>query len=478
MITNNSVFVPIPKKRNAHCKVEIAGDDLTPRTLVSSFSKPVTSGIGTFSLKLSNPGGILSNLYSSGDIVKFYADNSTGATLQFWGRVDYPKDNISSEGQVLEIEGRHRSYLLTETGVCYNAEETSTSSILKAIIDQLPDAYGFTYDNIATTTDSMSVSWNYKPFWECVQELCSFAGNDCYVDDDLDFHYFTANSIANTSDAIVEGDTLLKTDGFGTNDYAEKTRVTVIGKDKDNLPIIYTAISDSEGTDKREVFIRDSTANTFEKVKNAAEAKLEEYTNNVPQAKTECFGLESVNPGENIWMIVPRQKIHGQYKIINITHRFGMKIGGWRTNCSIEKESGSISSFMQKVNQQTRKSVESDNLNKLNYSMNFDFETDVGSHSTTQIADGVLQTTGGASGTWTSSLNVLTEDATEFELRVAGESLPGTKYYASSDGGVNWQEITTSKVKYDFNIPGENLMLKIELNSADTQVYSVALLYS
>jgi len=478
MIKSNQIFIPIPKARDTHYKIEIAGDDVTYRAKESFVSKPVTSGIGTFSLKLSNLGGRISGLYSVGDIVKFYGDNSDGSTLQFYGRIDFVKDNIDRGEQNLEIEGRHRAYLLTESLVCYTATETATSTILKDIIGQLPASYGFTYNDVATTTDSMSVNWNYKPFWQCVNEICGFAGYDCYVDDNLDFNYFEANSIENTEDSIVEGQTFISTKDWGTNDYYEKTRVTAIGKNDDGLPIIYTAISEDEGNDKREVIVRDASLDTRDKVKNLAEANLEKYTNRTPQATVAAYGLESVNPGENIWIIVPRQKIQGQYKIIEIIHKFGSQVGGWKTDVAIEEKSFEISSAIQSVSQQATSTVVADNINKLNNSVNYEFESEDGTHITTEITEGVLKTTGGASGTWISSSNILEDNATSFELRVFGESLPGTTYYASSDAGVTWQEITSLKTKYAFNIPGKFLSLKIVLASASTQVSSAALLYS
>ena len=203
MRQTNEIFIPIPKTRNAHCKIEIDGDDMTSRAIESSWNLPVTNGIGTFKIILSNAHGQYSGTYQAGDIVKFYADNLDNTTLQFWGRIDYVKDNISKEGQFLEIEGRHRAYLLTEYLVCYSINTTSTSQILKNIINKLPSSYGFTQTNIVTTTDSMSVEWNYKPFWDCVIELCNYAGYDCYVDNNLDFHFFEANSIVNTNEAVV-----------------------------------------------------------------------------------------------------------------------------------------------------------------------------------------------------------------------------------------------------------------------------------
>ncbi len=471
------IFIPIPKVRNTHCKVEIGGDDQTSRVIDSKFVYPTTTGIGTFSLILSNAHGQLTGKYFAGDVVKFYADNVDNTTLQFLGRIDFVKDDIGENGQFLEIEGRHRAYLLTEFLICHSVTNTSPAQILKDDIDKLPTDYGFTYTNVSSDTDSMNVEWNHKPFWDCIFELCKHSGFDCYVDNDLDFHYFEANSIGNANDAIVEGDNFIKTKGWGTDDTYEKTRVTVMGQNEGGLPVIYTAISDGEGDDIKEVFIRDGSADTNAKVKDIAEAKLEEMTNRNPQARITSHGLETIKPGENIPILIPRQKIHGEYKIIQLTHKFGAKVGGWRTECLIEEEETGVSRMIYKVSQQTRSGIKSDNPNKMLYSYNFDFDDDSGTHSSTAITEGRLKTDGGASGTWTSDSKSLDIDAEHYEVRVIGEALVGTKYYVSVDGGITWPPATLLRTMYTFPAAGKNLKVKVTLNSANTQINTLVVLF-
>jgi len=477
MIKTNKIYIPIPKSRKTKCKVEINSQDMTARVIKSSFVYPCTGGIGTFFVMLSNAHGQLNEYFDTGQAVKFYADNSDGSTLQFWGIIDYVKNNISDNGQFLEIEGRHRAYLLNEYLVCYSATGTPTSTILKEIIDNLPESYGFTYKNVATTTDSMNVEWSYKPFWDCVVELCNFAGNDCYVDNSLDFHYFEENSIENTDDAIVEGDNFISSENWGTNVTYEKSRVTVIGQDDEGVPIIYTAKIDDE-TNIKEVFLRDSTANTEEKVQNIAESKLAELSNRAPQATIKSFGLEATNPGDNLWIIVPRQQIQGQYKIIQINHLFGAESGGWRTICTIEEQEIGISQSLKNISNKTTALSAPKNINKLNYSFNFSFDNDSGTHSGTEITEGVLKTTGGASGTWISPEKAVPDILDQFEFRAVGESIPGTSFFVSTDNGNTWQDVEKLKTLYDFSSSGQNLKIKVILNSASTQIKSLGVLYS
>ena len=480
MIKTNKIFIPIPRKRNTQAKVEIKGDDRANKVIESIWKYPVTSGVGTFIIILSNAAGQLNGLYSDGDEVKFYADNSDGSRLQFFGIIDSVKDNIGSGGQTLEIGGRHRSYLLTEFLISYSSIGNTTSNILKEIIDLLPSSYGFTKSNIEDSSVTMDVEWNYKPFWDCVVELCDKGISDCYADNDLDFHYFAKNSKINDREYVVEGNNFLKSKGFGKDAYYEKTRVIASGNSSGGLPIIYTAISDQEGENIKEILIKDTSSNTVEKVRDLAQAKLAVVSNREEQATVESFGLETLVPGENIWILIPRQEIHGQYKVVQVTHRYGAKSGGWRTECQLEEEERGMAQTTQTINQKSDRLKDISNIHKLNFSWNFDFAEDSGTHSNTKIVDGFLKTVTGSSGVWTSEVLELEEDISAVEAKIAGTSLVGTQVWLSVNGGISFQQLLVSGLssKDKEIIAGRRLKLQVRLVSESTQVDDLVLLYS
>ena len=92
--------------------------------------------------------------------------------------------------------------------------------------------------------------------------------------------------------------------------------------------------------------------------------------------------------------------------------------------------------------------------------------------------DGVLKTDGSGTGTWISPERTLDSNAESYEMRVKGETLPGTVYSVSSDGGNTWQGVDALKTRYSLSPPGKNLKVKVDINSADTQITTLALLYS
>lgn len=477
MIVPTDFFMWISKRKNYHCKVYINNDDVTSQVVESSFNKPVTIAIGDFTCKLLNPKGIISGKYNPGDTIKFYGDTTAGTTLQFWGRIDYLKDNLSNDGHFLEIEGRHRSYILTETLVNASYTATEVADVLKGIIGTY--ASGFTYTNVNNTGETITVNWNYKPFWECVKILCNYVGFDCYVDDNNDFHFFQTNSILNSDDAIVEGDNYIKIEDWGVDDFYSKTKVTAMGEDESRIPILYTSTYGSGET--REVFIKDSSANTETQVQALAEAKLAEVTNIPPQAKILSFALTNSNPGDNIWVVVPRQKTYGIFKLLQISHKFGQKTS-WQTESSIEKE---IRGTQQVLMERSRKEIEiqvAPNPNKLNFSYNFTFDDSTNIETNPalncQTVAGKLQLTPpNTTGYIITSTRAASSNITKIQLSYNGWNLGTSTFEVSVDGGLRYETIQKD-VLFTPSYSGSNLKLKITLNSTTAQIESLALLYS
>jgi len=482
MIIPTEFFIWVPKSKNYHCKIYINDVDETSNVVESSFTKVATIGIGDLKIKLLNPRGIKSNVYSAGQTAKFYGDLTNGTTLQFWGRIDYTKDSLSQDGQFLEIEGRHRSYIASETLVCMTKTNTEVSQVLKDMITAFLPSFPQTWTYINSTGINITVNWNYKPFWECIKILCAYTGFDCYIDDNLLFHFFAENSVMNSDEAIVEGDNFIKISDWGTDDYYTKTQVTAMGQDDQGIPILYTATSGASG-DTREIFIKDTSANTMAQVQALAEAKLSDVINVPPQAKTTSFGLNPVNQGDNIWISVPRQKIHGIYKLLQITHKFGQKTS-WQTECIIERE---IKGTEQVLAERSRKEIEiqeAPNPNKLNYSHNFTFDdsTNIETNVDCSITGGRLQLATGQTTGYVISVNKdTTNNITKIELRYSGWNLGDSTFEVSVNGGLNYQTVTANTL-FTPSYSGHYLKIKVTLNStasnSSPNIDSMAILYS
>lgn len=494
MIETSTIFIPIPKTRNTHAKIEITNGatttEITNRTIDSKWSKPSNKGIGVFNLKMANAMGQYTDSFIKGNAIKFYADNTNATRLQFFGRIDLIKESITKQGQFLEIEGRHRGYISTETLVCHSATDTEPSQILKDVIDKYLAKYGFTYNHVNATSITMSVEWNYVPFWDCVKELCNKANFDARLDNDLDVHFIEANTVTNEDEAVAERDNFLSVTDWGTDDYYERTRVVAVGQDAGGLPIIYTAISAGEGDDIREVFVKNVSANTEEKVQAIAEAKLSELSDRPPQAIVTSFGLKTLESTENIWFVIPRKKIYGQFKVIEVTQMFGMKLGGWRTKTLIEKDIGGTSQILQETAIKQQNITLAVNPNKLNYSYNFPFDNDdkTSSHSGTQVTNDrlMMDSQSDVAGTWISANKVVATNVTKVELRVVGKDLFLSEFKFSLNNGGTYEQISVD----DFSTLitpagiGRNIRLKVKLIRSSSWAYlnpeidSIVLLFS
>lgn len=495
VIKTTDMFIPVPKLRNTKVKVTIAGDDLTSKVMSSEWIKPVTVGIGTFSLKLSDIGSVLSETYNVGDDIKFYYDNTDGTKLQFWGRLDFPKDIIEKSGQFLEIEGRHRSWRMTETYVNYSATGKDHGTILIELIEKYLTSYGYTTTNVQLSGINTDIEWNYVPLVDCIRQLCTDAGFDWRIDDDLDNHFFPENSIMNTDEYISEKYNFRKTKEWGKDDYYERTRVTAVGQDLSGLPIIYTGIcgidNDEPDDDNniREYYIRDVNANTEDAVKAIALGNLNTFINRPKQGVILSMGLENINAGDNFWISVPRQKIHGIYKALEIRYKFGTKVGPLQCTTTVEKEDIQDAQLIEYSLKQTRLNSIAENPNGLNYTYNFDYSTNdkTYSHSSTEIDEGflTLSSLSVIEGTWISITKLIPNNITSIELRTVGKDLTNSEFWFSLDNRVTWQKFSGTSVLItgtDLTLIGRNLAIKVILKTSykDTspQLDSLVALYS
>ena len=122
----------------------------------------------------------------------------------------------------------------------------------------------------------------------------------------------------------------------------------------------------------------------------------------------------------------------------------------------------------------------SSNPNELDFSHIFDYATDTGVHSGTEIGinsstgEGELSATG-ASGTWTSPNVNLTSNLSAIEPRISGNDLNSVLLRISTDGGNIFTPIIAGVTTLT---AGRNIKLQIVINSSTTKITSSGFLYS
>ena len=155
------------------------------------------------------------------------------------------------------------------------------------------------------------------------------------------------------------------------------------------------------------------------------------------------------------------------------------------TEVTIQKQRTNLPDVLRK-----RLKFESDftanpNPNDMSFSKIYDFSSETGSHSGTQISDGVVSLvddSAGSTGSWNSDNIVLSSDVTKIEFRINGSSLGGGNLdvFYSTDGGIifsrfnNWESLSSVTI---ISSPANILKIRLDL-VAGAQVDTLGLLYN
>ena len=474
-------FVYIPKKHTFAYKVKIDKngtiDDITDYVLKLNYSLS-TREIGQCVFELDNNTGLLSDKYSLNDTVLIYYDFSDASTVVWRGYIERIDKADSEHGHILKIRARHLTSELLDITVTEQYENIEISDILKDIIESY--LTGYTYSGVSTTGSNVSIKWSNKPFWDCVQDLCSLAGYDCYVDNDKDFHFFERGSHLCETEAVVEEDNLLELKGIGSTSTDVKNKIIVYGKDDEGIPIIHTSEDVDSQTNYRlkETVISNSDIDTEEFAKDIGDGELEIRKTPEERGSIKSFILKDLKPGDLLWVSAPSSKIHQKYLIYKFIH----KIIEDTTVAIIEKERDVPDVFKERTEKELQLE-EILNPNKLKFSYNFTFDDDsnITSHTNTETSNGVLKLINtSTSGTMITDIKRNNENITQAELRIVSQDTESSRFYASAQSGTTWEEVTPNEL-HNISQTGKDLRIKVILvpdsNNPNPQIKSLAVLY-
>ncbi len=473
------VHIWIPPTYDALYKVEVIRsdetvDDITKEIIEGEVFDGATETIGNFTFTIINSDESKTGIWTGNEIVYLYMDYATSAvTKRFRGRIE----KVSYPGNVIKITGRSESVKLTNITITKIYENIETSVILKELFDEY--ATDFTYNNVNTSTTNVTVNWYQKPFWECVKELCSNAGFDCYIDSDLDCHYFKSGTVKNITEAVVHNSNLLEIEDFADDLSVIKNKVIVYGVEIKGLPLIKTAKDDNSINTygRKELIINDTNITTELQCQERADYELALGLNPKRVGEVTSIGLATIQPGEQIRISAPESNLPPAfYKIISYQHKFS---GFHTTTLTLEKSAQKISTIVKERMVIEKELVKIPNPFEMEYSWNFDFLTDSGTHTNTEIRDGVLKVVSGqSSGTWTSDLLELDNWLAKVESRINGSGLARTKIWVSVDGGATFIQLGGPGSRDETFASGRNIKMRVDLAQSNSEVNGLALLYS
>lgn len=466
----------IPPNASAAYKVTVERsdgtiDDVSSIILSCKIENEATSGIGTFDADIPNGNEAYSGVWIGNEIFRYYCDYSDEATtLRFRGRIE----KVSYQNNKVRINGRSEALQVMDVTVTKTYTDQETSIILKNLFA----SYGsqFTTTNVNTSTTNSTVSWVQKPFWSCVEELCDSAEFDCYIDENLDVHYFEVAGVDNDDEGIVHTYNLVEVGDFADDLSQVKNRIIVYGAEKDGIQPIYTAEDSTSQASYgvKEEVLQDDNITTETQAQEYAEYLLAKKKDPPVVGELKSILLASIQPGERIMTSSPENNLPpAKRRIVKFKHE-PLK---YMTTVSIEKEPRKITHFIKGMVEDTE-DIKDKTINpaEMRFSYNFDFNENSGTHSSTEVTNGVLKPTAG-SGTWTSDAKSVSSNISQAYLVVKGETLTGAAYEVSGDNGVHWEVIGVESLLALVTSIGKELKVRVTFSNADAQIDSLGVLF-
>ena len=475
------VYVYIPPKSFPVYRIEIytqSGDtyDITNRVLNGEYTDGITETIGNFNFTINNVDQAYLGKWNLYDQVRIYMDYASSATtLRFIGLIE----KLSKQGIWINLRGRSSALKTMGTTITKSYTNYTHDIIQDLISSYFSEITGTNIDTSESTDTIVTVSWYQKPFWECIQELCFRAGYDAYIDSTFDFHYFVSGILNNDTEAVVHTSNLLQVSDFTPDLSVVKNRVIVYGAKVEDMQIIWTAEDSSSISSYgvKEEIISDSNIRTRSQAQARAEYELSLKKDPPIVGEVISLLLPTIAPGEKIKLSSPLSGLDpGYYAIQKFTHQFPNE-GIAKTTLTIEKETSTIPKILKKRIAFETESTEKENPYEMRYSWLFTFDTDNGTHSGTQIIDGILKlSTGESNGSWESELLELDNPFTVIEARVSGDNLVGVEVWASADGNP-YTKIAGPGERAKVILSGIDLKIRLNLNSPYTQIKAASILY-
>lgn len=467
-------------------KIEILTDsntyNVTSYCIKGSCNPAINPSVGKFELTLANPNDKYTDVFSTGDLVKFFKDYSEEATNHRYTGVTESIDKSNNE---IKIKGKMLGSSLLDITITGNYPNWEISAILKDVISQVNSQITtpFTTTNVNTTNTYIDISFNGKNANECIEELCQRAGFDFYVDKDKDCHFFEEKSVENTIDAVVHGVNMLELKGFSEDVEQVKNHIIVNGAVVDGIPLVYTtedATSIASYGYKEEI-ISDNTLESYDELKNKGDPQLALKKDPPIVGEVKSTLLVGLNLGEMLRVSAPSAGIPPDtYKVVEFEDKFGSnEIPS--TKIKLEKWKPSISNEIRKSFLKQKETQDITNINKLEHTYMFTFDDytniDDANSSDYAVSEGYLIFSS-SSGKMQTDAYETSANISKFEVRAYGENLVGNvTYEVSVDNGVTWQTVDLNTLTTATS-DGNKLKIRVTVSDASVKISTLACLYS
>ena len=483
-----TIWIP-PGVRSSY-KIEIISGgttyDVARYTDKATVKQALNPDAGSFEIVLMNPNDKFKGVFSANDKIKFYKDYAESAsTLRFQGVIE----SVDESEYRVKLKGKSLAKDLLDYTVVGTYTDQAVYSILLDIISKVNDEIDedYTTNNVDTSgsgaTQTITISFNHKTAWECIEMLCVIAKYDFYVDENKDCHFFPEESINNDYDAAVHEFNIIRVKSFEEDASKVKNKIIVYGATVDNIPIVYTT-SDSTSISEyglKEEIINDSSIESYEEAQHRGNAELLLKKDPPIIGEVVTTLLVALKPGEMLRVSAPSAGIApNRYKVLEFEDSIkNNEIP--QTKIKLVKWKPTLPLIFRDIYMKQKETTQLTNPNKLEYVYMFTFDdnANIESHSQTEVSDGYLIVSSGySSGTMITTTRSTGSNVSKFELRAEGENIVGNvNFYVSIDNGHTYQSVNRN-VLYVPASEGDQLKIKVELLSSDARINTLAVLYS
>ena len=505
------VYYPITGTFYPYWKIKITDDDdvvhwisdftdgsASKNYLISaSVTRTMTKSLSRATVKFDNSDGTFTDTFNGGEVIEIYADYTDGTTLQFRGKLDDINYGVTgSTGFTVSVTARDYPELI-DTSVIGQATASLADVALSALLyeyysDIKLDFWNgsawvrATYDSTARNVTwsgastgfpetSITMSYQNKKGWTVISDMCKRVGLECYMDYDTSesvwvLRIFLTDEIQNNSTSVVYGNNLVSVSNYGKDNTGIANNITVYGKtESSNILLMATETDTSSIADlwQKDRVIDDANLTTMSEVREKAETELAESIQSIYTGRLNAVGIHNIKPGEQIMISVPNMNISGYVTISNYVQKIGS--GGFTTTIDVKREDNRFTDlFKEKLNiEEEAKAFNNLNAMTDSYTVYFDEDPSVMSHSDTEETEGKLVLSSGKiTGIATSESHTANADITECEFRKYS-NFPvdeGDVYGVSNDGGTTWETYTIDAGVHTFSSTGSHLKFRITLN--------------
>ena len=393
--------------------------------------------------------------------------------MVFTGLIERPANSDNK----MVLTGRSSATRTLGKLVTYSATAKARSEIVTDLISKYFDGI-ITTTNVQLDSGIATVNYSDKPFWEVIQELCSAGNYDAYVDATFDLHYFPSGTITNQTEAVVDGYNLISTGDFSPDMQSIINRVKVHGQEVNRIQILATAEDTLSQSlyDVKESKIDDTSIDSETEAQARADYELSKNLTPPTVGSVTSLLLPTLVPGERVRISDPLNGLAPSdegYTIQKFTHKFSNDDPP-QTELTVQKERSSIPQILKKRIKFEYTSTSSLNPNEMDYSKVFTFDTDSGTHSTTQIVSGVLKPTS-TSGNWISEDITLSISATHFEARLDATGVTNISVFVSTNGGATYSYLAPN-VQTTLTA-GSVIRVKVAFDASTPEINTLGIYY-